>query len=90
VVGVLPDLPEEPSLAAAAPAAPRGRRRIHLGGWVEVAVFDFEALAPAQAIAGPAIVESAMTTILIRPGERATVTPLGWLDIAVPRRGEAL
>jgi N-methylhydantoinase A len=89
VVGVLPDLPEEPSLAAAATSAPRGRRRIHLGGWIEVPVFDFEALAPVQTIAGPAIVESAMTTILIRPGERATVTPLGWLDIAVPRRDAA-
>jgi hypothetical protein len=35
-------------------------------------------------IAGPAIVESAMTTILLHPDERAVVTPLGWLDIAVP------
>jgi hypothetical protein len=32
---------------------------------------------------GPAIVESAMTTVLLRAGERATVTPLGWLDIAL-------
>jgi hypothetical protein len=23
---------------------------------------------------------------LLRPGERATVTPLGWLDIGLPRR----
>ena len=51
-------------------------------------VYDFDALAPAQAIEGPAIVESAMTTILLRAGERATVTPHGWLDIAVPVRGE--
>jgi N-methylhydantoinase A len=86
VVGVLPDLPQEPSLPAAAPAAPRGERRIYLGQWVATPVYDFDALAPAQTIAGPAIVESAMTTILIRPGETATVTPLGWLDIAVPRR----
>jgi hypothetical protein len=32
------------------------------------------------------IVESAMTTVLLRPGERATVTPLGWLDITLPMR----
>ncbi|HUA55382.1 MAG TPA: hypothetical protein VMB81_24585, partial [Candidatus Sulfotelmatobacter sp.] len=86
VVGVLPDLPQEPNLPAGAPTAPRGERRIYLGGWVAVPVYDFDALAPGQAIAGPAIVESAMTTILLRPGERAAVTPLGWLDIAVPRR----
>jgi N-methylhydantoinase A len=48
-----------------------------------VPVFEFDALAPRQAIAGPAIVESAMTTVLLRPGNRATVTPHGWLDIAV-------
>ena len=46
-------------------------------------VYDFDTLAPAQLIAGPAIVESAMTTVLLRPGEHATVTPLGWLDIAI-------
>ena len=87
VVGVLPDLPEEPSLPAATPAPPRGERRLYLGGWIMAPVYDFDALAPAQTIAGPAIVESAMTTILLRAGERASVTPLGWLDIAVPRRG---
>ena len=86
VVGVLPDLPQEPNLPAAAPTAPRGERRIYLGGRVAVPVYDFDALAPGQTIGGPAIVESAMTTILLRPGERAAVTPLGWLDIAVPRR----
>jgi len=28
-------------------------------------------------------VEGAMTTVLLRPGEGAAVTPLGWLDIAL-------
>jgi hypothetical protein len=43
-------------------------------------------LAPVQTITGPAIVESPMTTVLLRPGERATVIPLGWLDIAIGHR----
>ena len=30
---------------------------------------------------GPAIFESATTTILIREGERVRLTPHGWLDI---------
>ena len=83
VIGVLPGVPQEPVRPARADAAPRGERRIWLRGWTSVQVFEFDALAPGQAIAGPAIVESAMTTVLLRPGNRATVTPHGWLDIAV-------
>jgi N-methylhydantoinase A len=87
-IGVLPDLPQEPRLPAAEPAPPRGERRIYLGDWKTVPVYDFERLAPEQAIAGPAIIESAMTTVLLRPQDRAQVTAHGWLDIAVPARGE--
>ncbi len=47
-------------------------------------VYAFDALAPARPIPGPAIVESATTTVLLRPGDHATVTPQGWLDIAIP------
>jgi N-methylhydantoinase A len=47
-------------------------------------VYDFEALAPQHTIAGPAIIESPITTVLLRQGEVATVTPLGWLDIILP------
>ena len=83
VIGVLPGVPLEPTLGACAPARPRGERRIWLRDWAMVPVFEFDDLAPAQAIDGPAIVESAMTTVLLRPGNRATVTPHGWLDITV-------
>jgi N-methylhydantoinase A len=83
VSGLLAALPQEPALPEAPAIAPRGERQIYLDGWVSAPVYDFEALAPAQSVAGPAIVESAMTTVLLRPGERATVTPLGWLDIRV-------
>ena len=83
VAGILSSLPEEPHLPDGPAAAPRSERRIYLDDWVMTPVYDFDALAPAQAIAGPAIVESAITTVLLRPGDRATVTPLGWLDIAI-------
>ena len=63
-------------------ARPR-RRRIHLGQWVEAPVYDLEALAPGQAIAGPAVLETATTTVLLRPADRAVVTPLGWLDVTL-------
>jgi N-methylhydantoinase A len=83
VVGVLPDLPQEPPLPAGAPARPSGERRVYLGGPLTAQVYDFERLVPAQKLAGPAIIESGMTTILLRPGEHAAVTSLGWLDIAI-------
>jgi len=84
VSGVLEELPQEPRLAAAPPAPPIGRRRIYLdGSWAEAAVYDFDTLAPKQSVIGPAIVESAMTTVLLRPGDAATVTERGWLDIDI-------
>ena len=89
VTGILSALPREPALAAAAPAAPRGMRPIRLGGaWVAAPVYDLDALAPHQPIRGPALVEGAMTTVLLRAGDEAVATALGWLDIAVPARSE--
>jgi len=83
VVGVLPGLPQEPAIESSAPARPLGERRIYLDEFLTAPVYAFDRLAPGQSIEGPAIVESAMTTILLRPRERAVTTPLGWLDIAV-------
>ncbi len=84
VSGILEELPQEPNLSATPAASPRSERRIYLEDWVSAPVYAFDALAPAQRINGPAIVESAMTTMLLRPGDTAIVTPHGWLDIAIP------
>ena len=89
-IGVLPDLPHEPNLPAATPAPMRGERKIYLGSWRTVPVYDFDSLTRSQAIIGPAIVESAMTTVLLRESDRAEVTPHGWLDIAVGARRDHL
>ena len=86
VVGVLPDLPKEPTLPDRSPAPPREKRRVHLGEWIEAPVHDFDTVARDQVIEGPAIVESPTTTVLLRSGDRARVTAEGWLDIAVLRR----
>jgi len=84
VSGVLEELPQEPRLKAGPPSPPIAQRRIYLdGGWADAAAFDFDALAREQRIIGPAIIESAMTTVLLRPGDCATVTEHGWLDIAI-------
>jgi N-methylhydantoinase A len=38
---------------------------------------------PGQTIAGPAVIEAATTTVLLRPGDRAQVSEIGWLDVAL-------
>jgi N-methylhydantoinase A len=82
-VGGLPALPDEPTLPARPPAAASSRRRVYLDAWREAPVYDFSALAAGQAIAGPAVLEAATTTVLLRPGDEAKVTALGWLDVTV-------
>ena len=86
VIGELPALPTEPPRQPSAPCGPRSRRRGHLGEWREVSVFGFDDLAAGQIVEGPAIVKSSTTTVLLRPGDRARSTPLGWLDVAVGER----
>jgi N-methylhydantoinase A len=81
VVGELPMLPTEPTIEVGGTLAPRGSRRVYVGTWQEVPVYDLEALRPGHAIQGPVMFESATTTILVRQAERALVTPHGWLDI---------
>jgi len=83
VVGRLPATPGVSAGGAAAPAAPKGRRRIFAGGWRTVPVYDFTALAADQIVAGPAIVESDTTTVLLRAGDSARYDARGWLDVAV-------
>jgi N-methylhydantoinase A len=83
VIGALPDPPPEPALPHRLPAAPRTQRQVYLAGWLEVPIFEFDALARGQTIDGPAVIEAATTTVLLRPGDRAQVTEIGWLDVAL-------
>jgi N-methylhydantoinase A len=81
VVGRLPVLPADEAVAAGRALAPPVRRRVWLGGWVEVPVYRLDGVPAGHEVKGPAIFESATTTVLLREGELATVTPRGWLDI---------
>jgi len=80
VIGRLPALPTEQARRVATPAAPRSRR-VYLERWMEIPVYDMDGLAEGQEVKGPAIFESATTTVLIRGREHAVVTTKGWLDI---------
>jgi N-methylhydantoinase A len=83
VVGRLPPAPVVSGNVAAASAAEKSRRRVHLGSWTEVPVYDFAAIAAGQTLAGPAIVDSDTTTVLLRPGDTAQFDARGWLDITI-------
>jgi N-methylhydantoinase A len=81
VVGRLPVLPADEAVATGRALPPPTPRRVWLGGWVEVPVYRLDGLPAGHQLKGPAILESATTTVLLREGEHATVTPRGWLDI---------
>jgi len=79
-----------PALPARAQAtAARGRRLAWFGPGapLETAVYERSALAPGAELAGPAVVEGAVETIVVRPGWRARVDAVG--GVALERAAEA-
>ena len=87
-VGVMRSLPKEPIIAHGNTVQPIGERRVFLDGWCTIPVYNMSALRASAVLEGPAIVESKTTTVLLRQGDRAGVTPLGWLDIEIDARRE--
>jgi N-methylhydantoinase A len=81
VVGVLPTLPAEPTIATNGVVTPMGHRRVYHGHWRDVPVYHLDRLQPGHEVQGPAIFESATTTVLVRHGDLVRVTPHGWLEI---------
>jgi N-methylhydantoinase A len=75
---------EEPELSEASPrrdGSPRRRRACVDGGWRELDVHDRGALGVGSELQGPAVVEFAESTLLVRPGWRATVDEIGTLNL---------
>ena len=85
VIGRLPGASVGVGGAKSGAAAPKGRRRIWLGEWADIPVFEFAGLGAGQTLAGPAIVESDTTTVLLRSGESGELDGRGWLVITLPR-----
>jgi N-methylhydantoinase A len=63
--------------------SPSGMRSVYFSGigMVNAAILRLEAMAPGAQFAGPAIVESSFTTIVLNPGASAERTPSGSLAI---------
>jgi N-methylhydantoinase A len=71
-----PALPRLPRKAAGSPRL-GARKAFFRGRFVATPVFDGTRMTPGRAIAGPAIVEEPFTTIVVYPGQRATVDAFG-------------
>jgi N-methylhydantoinase A len=65
-------------------SARNGTRNVYLESWQEVPVYAFDALHEGESLAGPAMVESDSTSVLLQAADTATVTAQGWLDISIP------
>jgi N-methylhydantoinase A len=61
--------------------ARRGARRVYLGAWTDASVYWFDDLLPGMTMKGPALVDSASTSVLIVPGSTATIDKLGSIHI---------
>jgi len=68
---------------AAVSPAPVGTRRVYLGAWYEVSVYDIASLASGARLDGPAILESEFTTILVETGNSITVDGAGGIELHV-------
>jgi N-methylhydantoinase A len=75
---------DKPDLSEAAPrrgVSPRRRRARLDDGWQEVEVYERAALGVGSRLDGPAVVEFAESTLLVRPGWRASVDAIGTLSL---------
>jgi N-methylhydantoinase A len=63
----------------------KARRRVHTGvEWSDaVAVYDAAALSPGPTLEGPAVIEYPFTTLLLRPGDSATMRENGDVIVAI-------
>ena len=69
--------------AGGAAAKPVGRRRVYMGEWHDAPTYAADSLPGGAEIAGPAILESEFTTILVWPGDLATVDTMGGVELRV-------
>lgn len=79
------DLAELPTTGAVLANAVKGTRRVDyaLEGVHEATIYDNAKLEPGMTFAGPAIVEDAGTTIVVHPGNAASIDRLGNLHITL-------
>jgi len=78
-----PRFPDVPRRSSGAPAFVRRSMYVDSMGFVDCPVFERAALLAGDAIEGPAIVEEGVATLLLNPGDRASVMPDGTVVVAI-------
>ena len=82
-VGKLPRVGQLDRMGDQNLAVPIGNRRVYLGEWRDAPTYAADSLPAGAEIAGPAILESDFTTILVWPGDYATVDSMGGVELRV-------
>ena len=82
-VGKLPRIAQVERTDTEGVAAPVGSRRVYLGDWQDAPIYAADSLPAGTEIKGPAILESDFTTILVWPGDLATVDALSGIVLRV-------
>ena len=90
VIGRLPKiaLPEQQA-AGSLTQARKGTRRVYLGGWQKVPVYDSDRIPRGAEITGPAILESDFTTVLMEKGDNVSVDRFGGIELTVALKDSA-
>ncbi len=79
-----PDSPPEALVGESPAAAQTGERLMFVEGEAKLApgrIYDFEKLHPGNRIAGPAVVHSAITTVVVQPGQAAQLD--AWRNLVI-------
>ncbi len=80
-----PEIPVEALAGEDAGAAHRGRRDVFVeakGGLAPADIYDFAALAPGNLVAGPAVIHTPITTIVVQAAQAARMDPYRNIVIA--------
>ena len=82
-IGKLPRIARLDRTASENGASPIGSRRVYLGEWRDAPTYAADSLSAGTEIAGPAILESEFTTILVWPGDQAIGRLMGGVELRV-------
>ncbi len=87
-IGTVPPVRLQPLAGGDLAAARRGERAVHFHGqgFLPTPVFARELLPAGAVLRGPAVLEGRESTVLLPPGSRASVDPLGTLVLEVGGR----
>jgi N-methylhydantoinase A len=70
----------------------KGRRNVYFGGadaFADTPIYDFRLMRPGFEVVGPAVIESAITTIVVNPDDQALIDQYRNVRLTIGRQGRA-